>query len=80
MEPERRRGPDAEGFWADEVCALGHGAWPSLTWIGALAADAFGCGRYVIVYNGEIYNFRDLRASSPLRVFSFAPTRTRKLS
>ena len=58
------RGPDAEGLWQDEAAGyavahrrlsildlspLGHQPMPSR------------CGRYVIAFNGEIYNYRDLR-------------------
>jgi len=57
------RGPDGEGFYTDRSAGLGHRrlAIIDLTH----AADqpmATGDGRYVISYNGEIYNFRELRA------------------
>jgi asparagine synthase (glutamine-hydrolysing) len=60
----RHRGPDDDGAWVDAETgvALGfrrlaiidlspHGAQPMVS------AD----GRYVLVFNGELYNFRDLR-------------------
>ena len=59
------RGPDATGIWSDNEnhIALGHarlsiidlsnnGVQPMMT----------SCGRYTLVFNGEIYNFVEIRA------------------
>ncbi|NQV79729.1 MAG: asparagine synthase (glutamine-hydrolyzing), partial [Alphaproteobacteria bacterium] len=59
------RGPDDSGAWADDDAgiALGH---RRLSIIDLSAAGhqpmASGNGRYVVSYNGEIYNHNDLRA------------------
>lgn len=57
-----RRGPDGEGAWEGEGVLLGHRRLAILD-LDARAAQPMqsACGRYVIVFNGEIYNFRDLR-------------------
>lgn len=59
------RGPDDSGAWADSSCgvALGHRRLSilDLSPLGhqpMTSAD----GRFIIVFNGEIYNFQDLRA------------------
>lgn len=59
------RGPDDGGVWTDEDAgiALGHKRLSIID----LSSEghqpmASHCGRYVIAFNGEIYNFKDLRS------------------
>lgn len=56
------RGPDGEGTWVEGPVALGHRrlAIIDLTPTGAQPMRSAD-GRYVISYNGEIYNYRELR-------------------
>lgn len=56
------RGPDAEGIWTGEDIALGHRRLAILD-LDARANQPMmsADGQYVIVFNGEIYNFRELR-------------------
>lgn len=58
----RHRGPDARGSWASGPAALGH-ARLSILDLSASGAQPMtsSCGRYTIVYNGEVYNFPELR-------------------
>lgn len=64
------RGPDAEGFWTDEQAqvALGHLRLSiiDLSPAGAQPMHSHD-GRWTIAYNGEIYNYTDLRADLEAR-------------
>lgn len=61
----RQRGPDSQGFWEDNDAgvALGHVrlAIQDLTEAGHQPMVS-ACGRYVLSYNGEVYNHMDMRA------------------
>lgn len=59
------RGPDDQGRWSDPAAGVALGQ----TRLAVIDLSPAGrqpmvssCGRYVIVYNGEIYNFRELSA------------------
>ena len=56
------RGPDGEGYWIEENIGLGHRRLSIIDLSSAghqpmISSDQ----RYVLTYNGEIYNFRELR-------------------
>jgi len=56
----RHRGPDDDGYYLDVPLALGHVRLSVLDLTNA-GAQPMVFGRWVIVYNGEIYNFKSLR-------------------
>jgi asparagine synthase (glutamine-hydrolysing) len=56
-----RRGPDAEGLWTSAGVVLGHRRLAILDLdVRANQPMVSADGRYAIVFNGEIYNFREL--------------------
>lgn len=68
------RGPDSDGIWSDrnEGVAFGHRrlAIIDLTQAGHQPMVSVD-GRYNLTYNGEIYNFQDLRAQLETRGWTF---------
>ncbi len=70
-----KRGPDAEGMWTSEGVVLGHRRLAILDLDRRsdqpmVAID----GNYAITFNGEIYNFRELRADLEARGVAFRTT------
>jgi len=59
----KHRGPDADGFYIDTHVALGHRRL-SIIDLSTSANQPFkdNSERYVLVFNGEIYNFREIKA------------------
>ena len=76
MELMARRGPDASGLWTDDqACMLGFRRLSILDLSAAgnqpmLSRD----GRYALVFNGELYNFREIRKALAERGVKFRST------
>lgn len=70
----RHRGPDAEGTWLGLKgrLALGHSRL-SIVDLSAAGAQPMvsPSGRYVVIFNGEIYNFTELRAEMAQTAITF---------
>ncbi len=69
---QKHRGPDDEGIYSDNNCVLGHRRLAIID----LSKDGHqpfisDNGRFQLVYNGEIYNYIELRAELELLGFRF---------
>ena len=58
------RGPDGHGTWADSGVALAHRRLSILD-LSAAGAQPMQHGAHVLTYNGELYNFHELRKTLP---------------
>lgn len=56
-----RRGPDGEGFYFSERVGLGHRRLSIIDLEGGAQPMTTSDGRYTLVFNGEIYNFLELK-------------------
>ena len=69
------RGPDGQGYFCNGPIALGHRRLSIIDLTEASRQPmASKDGRFVITYNGEIYNFRELRAELSARGHLFKST------
>lgn len=65
------RGPDGAGVWTDHGVGLGHRRLSIIDVAGSPQPMHAADGRAVIVFNGEIYNFRELRRELEQSGFTF---------
>jgi asparagine synthase (glutamine-hydrolysing) len=63
----RHRGPDAQGIVELDGCAFGHARLSIIDIAGGGQPMVDAMGRYWITFNGEIYNFRELRSELEMR-------------
>ncbi len=58
----KHRGPDDSGMWLDEGIALSHRRLAIIDVVGGKQPMVSASGRWVLIFNGEIYNFQDLKS------------------
>lgn len=62
------RGPDASGFYFNSKVGLGHRRLSIIDLSEAANQPMFShSGRYVVIFNGEIYNYRDVAAELKIK-------------
>ena len=66
------RGPDGEGYYRDSSVTLGHRRLAIIDLVGGVQPMSDSSGRYTLIYNGEIYNYVELRQELEQRGRRFA--------
>ncbi len=71
----RHRGPDGDGSWSDDSITLAHRRLSILDLSKAGRQPMLSqCGNYVLVFNGEIYNYIEVRQRLEARSWTFRST------
>ncbi|TLP37787.1 asparagine synthase (glutamine-hydrolyzing) [Arcobacter arenosus] len=65
------RGPDSEGFFVDDKVAFGHRRLSIIDIEGGIQPFYDETNRYILIYNGESYNFKELRDDLKKLGYSF---------
>jgi asparagine synthase (glutamine-hydrolysing) len=68
------RGPEAEAFWIEQHTGFGHRRLCIIDLSNAGAQPMHYLDRYTIVYNGEIYNYKELREALERKGYQFHST------
>jgi asparagine synthase (glutamine-hydrolysing) len=58
----KHRGPDDEGLWCGECTAIGHRRLSIIDLSASKQPMVDQTGRFILSFNGEIYNYKELRA------------------
>lgn len=67
----RPRGPDGEGYYSDKDITLGHRRLSIIDVEGGRQPMSAANGRYQLIYNGEVYNYIELRDALAQRGCTF---------
>ena len=70
----RHRGPDGQGVWSGDGVCLGHRRLSIIDLAGGAQPMHSADGRYHVTFNGEIYNFPELRKELEARGRRFRTT------
>ena len=70
----RHRGPDGQGVWSGDGVCLGHRRLSIIDLAGGAQPMHSADGRYHVTFNGEIYNFPELRKELEARGQRFRTT------
>lgn len=62
LDAMKHRGPDDDGIWQDQDIIIGHRRLSIIDLAASRQPMVDSSNRYILTYNGEIYNYKELRA------------------